>query len=107
MKKYGKNIIATLSRNLNGNDYQVFILEDFNSSDEKYYNVHVSSVVFVDDELNTLQEQVPYENVKDSKEFFDEKFLIGKLMEFFIWYEFSDFGVISVDVNIVNIDPNE
>lgn len=99
--KYGKEVISSFSKVVGGKYYEVFIVEG-----DRYYNVHVINEAYMDDECNTLQSEIPQSSVPNPKEYFDTKFLLGRLMEEFIWSEFYELGIISSTVTIHEIESH-
>jgi len=81
MKKYDKKIIASYSKYLDGEGFEVIILDDGD-----YYNVHILSEKFKDYEMNTLHLQVTKESV--TVDYFTNQRLITYLMDFFMWDRF-------------------
>lgn len=80
-RKFNKKVIAQFEKRLDGENFEVFVLDD-----GEYYNVHVISERFKSDELNTLKLQEPKEYV--TLEYFSQAQLIAYLMEHFIWDRF-------------------
>ena len=79
--KYNKEIIKEYTKYLDNEEFKVYVLDD-----EKYFNIHVISDRFKDEELNTLQLQEPKESV--NKDYFSTQRLITYLMDFFMWDRF-------------------
>ena len=90
MEKYNKKVIASYQKYLDGENFEIFILDG-----GKYYNVHVISEKYKKDEMNTLKLQEPKEYIKNAKEYFTNAKMIGYLMEHFIWDRFYDEGIFS------------
>lgn len=79
MKKYNKEIVTSYEKDIDGENFEVLVLDDGD-----YYNVHVISERYRDDdEMNTLISQEPKECV--NKDYFTTQYLIGELMNYFIW----------------------
>lgn len=83
MQKYKKRVIAYFNRYLDNEYFKVYVLD---AGD--YYNVHIISEKFRDEELNTLQLQQPKDSIQNEKEYFNEAYMITQLMDFFIWDRF-------------------
>ena len=105
---YGKNLIASYKKNLDGEDFKVIIVDENKlcSDGDKYYNVHILCDTFNQDEMNTLKLQESHSAVENPKEYFDKKYMIGALMEHFIWDRFYDEGILSVGVKVYEIEEN-
>jgi hypothetical protein len=87
MEKYGKKIIASYDKYLDNERFEVIVVDD-----NDYYNIHVISEKYRDDELNTMKLQEPKDCIKDIK-YFDNAKLISYLMDHFIWDRFYDNGI--------------
>lgn len=92
---YNKEVIAKYEKFLDNEQFEVVVLEDNTSSDDVYYNVHVISERFKNDELNTLKLQEPKSYIGNPTEYFNKARLIGYLMDHFIWDRFYDEGIFS------------
>lgn len=101
MKKYNKNIIASYSKNLDNELFEVFVLDSGDC-----YNIHVISEKYKQDEMNTLKLQEPKEYIENIREYFDNARLIGYLLEHFIWDRFYSEGIFtgSIDISFDNKD---
>lgn len=95
MKKYNKKVISYYSKVLDGENFEVYVLDD-----KKYFNIHVISDKYKGDELNTLKLQEPKEDLlKEVKnldgwdKYFTKSKLIGYLLEHFIWDRFYSEGI--------------
>lgn len=99
--KYGKKVIASYEKYLDDEHFIVIILDG-----DTYYNIHLISEKYAQDELNTLQLQEPHSKISNPEEYFDKKYMIAVLMQFFIWDRFYDEGVISSSVNIHEIEEH-
>jgi len=99
MKKYNKKVIASYEKTLDNETFQVYVLDDNN-----YYNIHVISERFKDDELNTLKLQEPKECIGNVSEYFDNSKMISYLLEHFIWDRFYSEGIFTglVEVSFDN-----
>ena len=106
--KYNKKVIAYYERTIDNEDFEVIVVDEneLHPDDEKYYNVHVISERFQTDELNTLKLQEPHSCIEDAKQYFDKKYMISTLMEHFIWDRFYDEGILSVSVEIDEIQKH-
>ena len=82
--KYGKKVLKKLEVNVFNSYYTVMVLDDGD-----YYNIHVISDSFQDDELNTLRYQEPKECVNIEE--FDELRLTKDAIEFAMWNKFYGF----------------
>lgn len=79
--KYNKKVITSYSKFIDGERFSVYVLDD-----NEYYNIHVISESYKQDEMNTLKLQEPKESV--NLEYFTNARLITYLMEHFIWDRF-------------------
>ena len=108
MKKYGKEVIANYEKIIGGELFECYVInEDRLCGDgNKYYNVHIISDGFKDDEMNTLKLQEPHNCIDNPKEYFNKKYMIARIMEHFIWDRFYDEGILNVGVEIYGIDEH-
>jgi hypothetical protein len=112
--KFNKLVIANYSKYLDGEQFEVIVVLDkyswdgkgYSDEPEGYYNVHVISERFKSDELNTLKLQEPVSCVPNPKEYFSLNYMIGTLMEHFIWDRFCDEGIVSASVIIHEIEEH-
>jgi uncharacterized protein (DUF39 family) len=88
MKKFKKEIIASYGKYLDGEQFEVLVLDD-----GEYYNIHVISEKYNQDELNTLKLQETKACIDDYKTYFNNSRLISYLMGHFIWDRFHDEGI--------------
>jgi len=102
MKKYGKKIITQYEKYFYNELYKIVVLKN-----KDYYNVHIINDKFRDDEANTLHLQEPAEAIPNHEKYFDKKYLIARLMEFYIWDKFYDEGIVSTNVEIEEIEPHQ
>lgn len=79
--KYGKKILKQLTLNVFGSYFTFILLEEGD-----YYNVHIISEFYRDDELNTLQYQD--EKAFVSLDDFDELRMTKDIVEFAMWNKF-------------------
>lgn len=95
MKMYGKNIVAEYEKYLDDENFRVVVTYDpeICSDGQTYYNIHVISERYKNDELNTLKLQEAKSYVKDEKEYFNNARLISYLMDHFIWDRFYNEGI--------------
>jgi hypothetical protein len=80
---FDKEIIAEYSTTLDGEYFSVYVCH---SKQKDYWDIHVISEKYKNDETNTLKLQEPKECV--NKEYFTEARLICYLMDHFIWDRF-------------------
>ena len=108
MKKFGKTVIASYERTIDDETFIVYVTEDKEKNKkEKYYDVHLLCDKFQNDESNTLKQQIPYSAVQDATLYFDTAFLVGELMEHYIWDRFYDEGVLSLSVTVHAIEKHD
>lgn len=95
MQKYGKKVVSEYEKYLDNEQFKVIVTYDpeADSTKETYYNIHVISERFKDDELNTLKLQEPKSAIENPKEYFNNARMIGYLMEHFIWDRFYNEGI--------------
>ena len=109
--KFNKPIIAKYEKYLDNEQFECIITLDkaawngkgYTDEPEGYYNVHVLSERYNSEELNTLKLQEPASSISNPQEYFDIKYMIGAIMEHFIWDRFYDEGVLSVSVEVHEI----
>jgi hypothetical protein len=82
--KYGKKILKQLTLNVFGSYFTFILLEEGN-----YYNVHILSEFYRDEELNTLRYQEEKSCV--SLDDFDELRMTKDIIEFAMWNKFYGF----------------
>lgn len=112
--KFNKPIIAQYENYLDGEQFECIIVLDkkawdgngYKSEPEGFYNVHVISERFASNEINTLKLQEPVSCIPDPQEHFDIKYMIGAIMEHFIWDRFYDEGVCSTSVTVHEINEH-
>ena len=82
--KYGKKILKQLTLNVFGSYFTFILLEEGD-----YYNIHILSEFYRDEELNTLryQEEKSYVSLDD----FDELKMTKDIIEFAMWNKFYGF----------------
>jgi len=97
MKKYNKTVISYYEKFLDGENFEVYALDN-----GKYIDIHVISERFKDDKLNTLKLQEPKQdlmntckNLSSYKDYFNKDRMIGFLLEHFIWDRFYNEGIFS------------
>ena len=95
MEKYNKKVIAHYERFLDNENFEVFVLDD-----KDYFNIHVISERFKDEEMNTLKLQEPKESIKSYSDYFTKEKLISYLLEHFIWNRFYDEGIFTGFVEV-------
>ena len=78
---YGKEILKHYSFTFQGRLYTVYVLND-----DKYYNIHIISKRYKEDELNTLCLQEPKDSV--SIDSFTDIKMACLGLEFALWDEF-------------------
>lgn len=95
MKMYDKKVVAQYQKYLDNEEFRVIVtIDNKQSSDgETYYNIHVISEKYRNDELNTLRLQEPKSEIENEQEYFNNAYLISQLMEFFIWDRFYNEGI--------------
>lgn len=94
--KFGHKVIAHYEKELDGEFFEVIVTLPKNS---EYYNIHVLSERYQNDESNTLKLQEGIEYC--TPEGFTNAMLAGYLMEHFIWDRFySEFGAVRISVTI-------
>ncbi len=108
MQKFKKKVIAHYEKYIDGEQFEVFVVDEAKqcSDGDKYYNVHIISEKYQSDELNTLTLQEPHSCIENPKEYFDRRYMIGALMEHFIWDRFYDEGILSTSVKVHEIDEH-
>ena len=80
-KKYGKDVLAWISYDINGDTYECYVLDDGD-----YYNIHVISPDYRDDETNTLILQEP-KDVGNLETLKSEPYMLSRIFEFALWHE--------------------
>lgn len=94
--KYGHKVVAHYEKELDGEYFEVIVTRPKNY---EYYNIHVISERYRDDEINTLKLQEHKDYVNDNT--FTAAKLASYLMEHFIWDRFySEFGAAGISVSI-------
>ena len=94
MKKYNKNVVAHYEKHIDNESFKVIVLDD-----NDYYNIHIISECYKDEELNTIKQQELKEDI--SKDYFTKARMISYLAEHLIWDRFySELGSASISVNI-------
>jgi len=81
MKYYNKPIVAKYHRHLDNEDFSVYVLDD-----NDYFNIHIISERFANEEMNTLKLQEPKDCI--TAEYFTDARLITYLLDHFIWDRF-------------------
>lgn len=79
--KYGKKILKQCTENIFGKYYTLYILDDGN-----YYNIHIVTDEYKDEELNTLVLQEPKQDISFNK--FDSLYMTELILEFALWSKF-------------------
>lgn len=79
--KYGKKILEQYAENIFGKYYTLYILDAGN-----YYNIHIVTNEYKDEELNTLVLQESKQNVSFNK--FDSLYMTKSILEFALWSKF-------------------
>ena len=79
--KYNKRILKQYTENIFGEYYTLYVLDDGD-----YYNIHIVTDRYKDEELNTLQFQDPKQDVSFDK--FDELYITKLILEFALWSRF-------------------
>lgn len=79
--KYGKKILKQYAENIFGKYYTLYILDAGN-----YYNIHIVTNEYKDEELNTLVLQESKQNVSFNK--FDSLYMTKSILEFALWSKF-------------------
>lgn len=102
MKKYNKKVISHYQKFLDNENFEVFVLDD-----KDYFNIHVISEHFKDEEMNTLKLQESKEdikrnikNIKSYSDYFTKEKLISYLLEHFIWDRFYNEGIFNGFVEV-------
>lgn len=80
-KKYGKDVLAWTSYDINGDIYECYVLDDGD-----YYNIHVISPDYRDDETNTLRLQEP-KDVGNLETLKSKAYMLSRIFEFALWHE--------------------
>jgi hypothetical protein len=80
-KKYGKDVLAWTSYDINGDTYEYYLLDDGD-----YYNIHVISPDYRDDEMNTLRLQEP-KDVGNLETLKSKAYMLSRIFEFALWHE--------------------
>ena len=80
-KKYGKDVLAWTSYDVNGDIYECYVLDDGD-----YYNIHVISPDYRDDEMNTLRLQEP-KDVGNLETLKSKAYMLSRIFEFALWHE--------------------
>ena len=94
MKKFNKKIIAKYFKTLNGESFEVYVLDD-----GEWFNIHVIDETFNQDEMNTLKLQETKTKETLNSGYFNKAQLVCYLMEHFIWSEFYSDGIWSGSVS--------
>ena len=79
--KYNKRILKQHTENIFGEYYTLYILDD-----KDYYNIHIVTDRYRDEELNTLQLQEPKQGISFNE--FDELYITKLILEFALWAKF-------------------
>ena len=79
--KYNKRILKQHTENVFGEYYTLYVLDD-----KDYYNIHIVTGKFRDEELNTLQLQEPKQYVSFNK--FNKLYITKLILEFALWSKF-------------------
>lgn len=79
--KYGKKILKQDTESILGEYYTLYILDNGN-----YYDIHIVTDKYKDEELNTLALQEPKQDISFNK--FDRLYIIKLILEFALWSEF-------------------
>lgn len=94
MKKlYDKEILKELTISIFNDYYTIYVLDN-----KEYYNIHILSDLFKQDELNTLRYQESKQDYKLS--YFDELTLTKDIIEFALWNKFYGYKNKSYSFNI-------
>lgn len=78
--KYGKQILAKKTVNINNEEYTCYVLDD-----DDYYNIHIVDEHYHDDEMNTLKLQEPKEYIT-LEEVTGKAFMLSRIMEHYLWH---------------------
>lgn len=79
--KYNKRILKQHTEKIFGEYYTLYVLDDGD-----YYNIHIVTNKYKDEELNTLRLQEPKQNVSFNE--FDELYIVKSILEFALWSKF-------------------
>lgn len=79
--KYNKRILKQHTENVFGEYYTLYVLDDGD-----YYNIHIVTNKYKDEELNTLQLQETKQDVSSNK--FNELYMTELILEFALWSKF-------------------
>lgn len=79
--KYNKRILKQHTEKIFGEYYTLYVLDDGD-----YYNIHIVTNKYKDEELNTLRLQEPKQNVSFNE--FDELYIAKSILEFALWSKF-------------------
>lgn len=94
MVKYNKQVLAHRTEVINNESLTALVIKDGD-----YYNIHIISETFKDEELNTLTLQEPKESM--TLEDFTPTYLLQHIMSHFVWAEFN------VDVECIELTERE
>ena len=98
MKKYNKKVLYRREEVIDDNTYEALVLLD---KSKEYYNVHIISTPFKDEELNTLDLQEPVKSIDDQDTYFTQDYLLTVIVRYFTWYTFN------VDVMCLELKTRE
>lgn len=79
--KYNKKILKEHTENIFGKYYTLYILDN-----KDYYNIHIVTDKYRDEELNTLKFQEPKQEVSLNE--LDELYMTKSILEFALWDKF-------------------
>lgn len=79
--KYNKRILKQYTENIFGEDYTLYILDS-----KDYYNIHIVTDEYRDEEFNTLKFQEPKQDVLLDE--FDDLYMTKLILEFALWSKF-------------------
>jgi hypothetical protein len=79
--KYNKRILKQHTERIFGKYYTLYILDD-----KDYYNIHIVTDEYRDEEFNTLKLQEPKKDVSLNE--LDELYMTKLILEFALWSKF-------------------
>lgn len=101
--KYNKKILKEHTEIIFGEYYTLYILDD-----KDYYNIHIVTDRYRDEELNTLRLQEPKQDVSFNE--FDDLYITKLMLEFALWSKFYGYKNKSYNFEIkdeIELDFNE
>lgn len=81
-KKYNKTIIKQHYTHYNNNDYEVLVLDDTTT-----YNIHILNIKYQDNEMNTIYQQIPKDDIT-REAITDALFLECLGLQYALWDKF-------------------